>query len=703
MIRIYKSENMDWLSDELWKYNLIDVSYMEFNRDKLERIVSEYFNGKCSYCENSMEFVEVQIDYYRPVNGALNTVDGMFREELYTWLKTDINNLFSICVECNRAKSNRFPVEGEVAAFNASKHELLKEKRLLLNPYRDYPERHFSYSNDGKIYPRTKKGQFTIDVLNLNRASLIEARRIEYIRFEDLCKNYIDSRHGWYIEDIAKEISQESKFTGLKRYILSDLILRGSMEYTEELNESLKGLMTKSEWIYLISNNSNKFIEPRKRKYYDIEKKINHYHVADNEDIPKYFIKQRLIEKIEINNFKIIQDLKIDLTLSKSKDAPWLMLLGENGIGKSTILQAIALALMGERERETIMWQINKDASEYVRHGANQGYIKVHLSGMFEPISLYFNKEWPQFKGRNHQEQRVLLLAYGSTRLLPRNNMEVDPTVTWARIGNLFNPFIPLVHVKEYLLSLNDEDFFNVGRAIKLIMLEDVKIFRDRSKERLFFKLHNSTVELEELSDGYQTVIALATDIMMVMKNRWRSFDAEGIVLIDEIDAHLHPRWNIEIVTRLKKAFPKIQFIATSHNPLSLRGLIDGEVAVLLEDEDKEPYVIQNLPSQEEFNVETLLTSKFFGLYDTMPELNKLFNRYYLLLSNPNRDIDEEVEVQDLKRKLSKYEKVGTTLREQKFYELVDSYIANSKMTNSNKTNEDFKDVIKQAIQYFER
>lgn len=703
MIRIYKSEKIDGLSDELWKYDLIDLSYIEHIGGELERIISECFNGKCSYCENSMEFVEVQIDYYRPVNGALNTVDGMFREKLYTWLKNDVDNLFSICVECNRAKSNRFPVEGEVAVFNASKNELLQEKRLLLNPYRDYPERHFSYSSDGKIYPRTKKGQFTIDVLNLNRPLLIKHRKNEYIRFEDLCRNYIDKRHGWYIEDITKEISQESKFAGLKRYILSDLILQGNMDYTGELGESLKGVMTKSEWIYLFSTNSNKFIEPRKRKYYDVEKEINDYHVADNEDITKYFIKQRLIEKIEIHNFKIIKDFKIDLTLSKSKDAPWLMLLGENGIGKSTILQAIALALMGKRERENILWEINKDAHEYVRNGATEGYIKVYLSGMFEPISLYFNKESPQFRGENHQEQRVLLLAYGSTRLLPRDNMEVDSSVTWARIGNLFNPFIPLVNVKEYLLALNDKEFFNVGRAIESIILEDVKIFRDRSKDLLFFKLHNSIVKLEELSDGYQTVIALATDIMMVMKNRWRSFDAEGIVLIDEIDAHLHPRWNIVIVSRLKKAFPKLQFIASTHNPLSLRGLIEGEIAVLLEGENREPYIIQNLPSQDQFNIEELLTSKFFGLYDTMPEVNRLLNRYYLLLATPNLNEEEKKEVQYLKDELSDYIKVGSTLREQKFYEVVDYYIANSRERHSSLSNKDFKEIIKNTIRHFER
>nr|WP_208751915.1 AAA family ATPase [Bacillus cereus] len=702
MIRIYKSEKMDWLSDELWMSELQDISYIEYNVDKLDFIASECFNEKCSYCENSMEFVEVQIDYYRPVNGALNTVDGIFRENLYTWLKNDVDNLFSICVECNRAKSNRFPVEGEVAVFNASKNELLKEKRLLLNPYRDYPERHFSYSSDGRIYPRTKKGQFTIDVLNLNRTSLIKARRNEYIRFEDLCKGYIDKRHGWYIEDIIREITQKSIFAGLKRYILSDLILRGSMEYTGELDEYLKGIMTKSEWIYLISTNKNNFIEPRKRKYYDVEKKINHYHVAENEDISKYFSKQRLIEKIEIHNFKIIKDLKIDFTLSKSKDAPWLMILGENGIGKSTILQAIALTLMGEREREDILWEINKDARDYVRDGATEGYIKVYLSGMFEPISLYFNKEWSQFRGKNHQEQRILLLAYGSTRLLPRNSMEMDPEITWARVRNLFNPFIPLVHVKEYLLSLNDKDFTNISRSIESILLEDVVIVRNKSKDSLFFRMHNSLFKLEELSDGYQTVIVFAIDIMMVMKNRWRSFDAEGIVLIDEIDAHLHPRWNIEIVSRLKKAFPKIQFIATSHNPLSLRGLIDGEIAVLLEDEDKNPYITQKLPSQKGFNVEVLLTSKFFGLYDTMPELNKLFDRYYLLLSNPEPNSEEKQEIKYLKNKLEKYDKTGTTIREQKFYEVVDEYLAKSRARNPNYNEKDFKKMIKETIEYFE-
>ncbi|MEC5303759.1 AAA family ATPase [Bacillus thuringiensis] len=700
MIRIYKNEKMDWLANEL---SAKELQGMLNEKDESEKLISQCFNGKCSYCENSMELVEIQIDYYRPINGALNTVDGIFHRELYKWLKNDSDNLLSICVECNRAKSNRFPVAGEVAFINASKKELTKEKRLLLNPYRDYPEKHFSYSSDGKIYPRTKKGQITIDTLHLNRDSLIKERMNEYMRFKDICDIYIEKRSGWDIKDVTREIDQGSIFSGLKRYIISNLISNGRISVADELAEHLNGGMVKYESLYVAEKAQDDFIQPRKQKYYEIEKEINSYNVSDDDDISKYFSMQRFIEKIEIKNFKIIKDLKIDLTLSKSKDAPWLMILGENGIGKSSILQAIALALVGEKEREKFLWAIKKTPSDYIRHDASEAYIKIHLSGMQEPISLYFNRNQSGFRGENHQEPRVLLLAYGSTRLLPRDDMGADNKIVWSRIGNLFDPFTPLVHVENYLLSLSDKDFFVVSQAIESVILEDVRVYRDKSRRFLDFRLPNSIVELEELSDGYQTVIALATDIMMVMKNRWRSFDAEGIVLIDEIDAHLHPRWNIEIVSRLKKAFPKIQFIATSHNPLSLRGLIDGEIAVLLEDEEKKPYVIQDLPSQKEFNVETLLTSKFFGLYDTIPELNKLFNRYYLLLSNPNRGEEEEKEVQNLKRKLSKYEKVGTTLREQKFYEIVDSYIANSRMKNSNTSNQDFKDVIKQAIQYFER
>lgn len=730
MIRIYKEKFFDPIYDDFLE-NVAIQKDNYLSSELLAEFMIRYFNGKCSYCEIRMEYLPLEIDFYRPINGSLNPVDGQFYPDHYKWLKNQDENILSICVECKRAKSNRFPVEGTVAAVNSYDSRLWKEKRLLVQPCRDYPEKNFAYDDNGMIYSKNKRGKVTIDVLNLNRSMLMEMRAQVYSEFSNLCYIFSVNQEFGDLEKILQEIKSDSIFAGLKRSILFELvILNDRIPYVKEFEPYFRNIMPQKQLelfsarhnnvdyndnnsnsnnnIYYNGNNSNSnnnidFLNLHNQKtkdYFFRETNNDYYDVTNDNELFKYFGKQRFIEKIEIHNFKSIRDMKIDLTLSKSSDAPWLMLLGENGVGKSSILQAIALTLMGKEQREKI---IKKKPYEYLTKGCNEGFIKIRLSGMQEPISVYLNSNSLEFTGVNHKRPRVLILGYGSTRLLPREDMIHNHEVTWARTENLFNPFIPLVNVREYLLSLNDKDFSNVKKAIESLFLEKVIIDRDQINEEVYFMFANSYSTIEDLSDGYQTIIALATDIMMVMKNRWRNFDAEGIVLIDEIDAHLHPRWNIKIVSRLKRAFPKVQFICTTHNPLSLRGLIDGEIAVLMENEDKEVCIVQNLPNQKEFNVEGLLTSRFFGLHDTIPELNGVFDRYYQLLSNPNPNVEQEEEIERLKNKLSKYEKLGNTLREQKFYEVVDKYLANSRKKNSNLDENDFNNIIKDAIDYFER
>lgn len=86
-----------------------------------------------------------------------------------------------------------------------------------------------------------------------------------------------------------------------------------------------------------------------------------------------------------------------------------------------------------------------------------------------------------------------------------------------------------------------------------------------------------------------------------------------------------------------------------------------------------------------------------------MPDLNELFDRYYLLLSNPSPNERQKEEIKNLQDKLSKYEKVGTTLREQKFYEAVDYYFAQYRKNNVELSDEEFNNIIEDAIKYFER
>lgn len=680
MIRVYKSKWAEpfftgWVSKKSMNYAINNELH---NLDEYYH----YFNNKCVFCESSAPNVKLVVDYYRPVNGAFNIINGQFSEDHYRWLDKNWSNIIVLCVECNRAKSNRFPLEGEFCSFGANDYELVKEKRLLINPFRDFPEKHFLYDQEGTIIPRTKKGEITVEVLNLNRYSLIKERRMEIVNFKNTCKYFTENENNIkIIGEIIKQIKPEAPFVGIKKYFLSKMIADNVIPYIQDFEPYLSVFYRKSSFEKEAVQS-----DVTKMNFINKTKRNDYYDVTDERDIQKYFSKQRFIESVEIKNFKGLKNVMLDLGLSQSKDAPWLMLLGENGRGKSSVLQAISIALMGEQKRREVI----KEAGSFVNNQQSEGSIKIKLTGMLDPIVITFNRESFSFNGINHIDPRVLILSYGSTRLLPRENKNETFKLSWARIENLFDPFVPLVDVENYLTWLREEDFIIVKDAIEALFMEKVNITRNTATKDINFQFPNSVVKLESLSDGYKTIIALATDIMMVMKNRWRSYDAEGIVLIDELDAHLHPKWSIEIVRKLRKAFPKIQFIATTHNPLTLRGLLKNEVVVMLEDNEKETTILHNLPEQKGMMIEDILTSKYFGLYDTLPELNEVFHEYYKLLANPDPSIEQESRIAGLKEMLGDYDRLGSTKRDQMFYEAIDRYIAKEKEVNKESTKESF-------------
>jgi predicted ATP-binding protein involved in virulence len=152
---------------------------------------------------------------------------------------------------------------------------------------------------------------------------------------------------------------------------------------------------------------------------------------------------------------------------------------------------------------------------------------------------------------------------------------------------------------------------------------------------------------------------------------------ADGLVLLDEIGAHLHPRWKLRIVDSLRNAFPRMQFLATTHEPLCLRGLEDGEVAVLKKTQNNRVYMVTNLPSISGMQVEQLLTSEHFGLSSTIdPELEEAFDRYYELLRIRKPGPQEEQELDELREFLARRRVLGTTRRERLMLEAIDSHLA---------------------------
>jgi predicted ATP-binding protein involved in virulence len=174
---------------------------------------------------------------------------------------------------------------------------------------------------------------------------------------------------------------------------------------------------------------------------------------------------------------------------------------------------------------------------------------------------------------------------------------------------------------------------------------------------------------LERMSEGYKALLAMTVDIVRELMGQWSNLeDARAVVLIDEIETHLHPRWKMQVMSALRRAFPKVTFIATTHDPLCLRGLDDGEVAVLVRDERQNVDTLRDLPSVKGLRAEQLLTSDYFGLSSTAdPETEAKISRYANLLTDSERDRSPEAnaELREVEADLSRTLVVGDTAVEQ--------------------------------------
>ncbi len=150
----------------------------------------ELFSGKCAYCETRYTAVHpVDIEHYRPKAAVVH--DSDLRKPGYYWLAADWENLLPSCIDCNRSrrhrsidlaldptvsgKANLFPISNENKRAEYPDEER-HERRLILDPCRDQPDKHFTFAEDGLILSRTSKGTKSIEVYGLNRVELVEER-----------------------------------------------------------------------------------------------------------------------------------------------------------------------------------------------------------------------------------------------------------------------------------------------------------------------------------------------------------------------------------------------------------------------------------------------------------------------------------------------------------------------------------------------
>lgn len=651
------------------------------------QIIASTFHGKCAFCESKVDLDSSgSIENFRPKSGT--RTGEIFLKDHYWWLAYQWENLYLSCYVCSKHKRDLFPLEDEATrcAVNAPWPEVQQEKNLLLDPCHDDIEEHLQFTVDGTVTPLSGRGKITIELLGLNRIELVDKRKLACTDLRTFLEPLTDIGSEATTSQILstfKELFEGNstrEFIAPLRVVFANWYLEAidSLPDTSAKEDLMKSLLPNFQFDAILD--LLKIAAKGILKNFGID--------FDNT------LRGFSIKEIEIVNFKSISKLKLSILPSNAIEGreAWLLLLGDNGIGKSSILQAIAIALCDKDKLEALQL----DPLDILQNGKRKGHVKIFSYEQDQPIEVHFDRRGI------YSELAIpptFILAYGSTRLLPKGQLKARQNDGKVNIGNLFDYSLALSDVNEWLNSLNPElrDAKVFPALFDLLDLaEGNRIFLKKGKMVIFDGQDDNPIE--QISDGFKSVIALACDIMKTLSSDVALYHAiQGVVLIDELGNHLHPRWRMKIASALRRAFPKLQFIVSTHEPLCLRGLSYGEVGVLVLDEKGDVHVLDKeiLPDHNLLRVDQLLTSDLFGLINTLDEnTEKKYEDYYKLLSikKEDRTSAEQSKIQEYTKVLSEKEQIGNTPQLQAIYEFVNESFAKKLIREGFQTKQEIKD-----------
>ncbi len=339
------------------------------------------------------------------------------------------------------------------------------------------------------------------------------------------------------------------------------------------------------------------------------------------------------LKKLKIQNVRCFDAFEFEFEPPEFDAGQWTILLGDNGVGKSTILRSIALATSDERVAWTLLDNLG---GNWIRQGVD-AVANVHLHTNLDDWHQHYQRG--SRKGETMVEgvsgATPMVLAYGTGRgtalggpdRAVRLEAQTEGRQTLFYQGNL-------VHAETWLKNMAfaateseyNKDYFAAVTKTLVGLLPGIDQLSVNSEGVWARGPNVGKVPLSALSDGFLTTLGWTLDMIA----RWAylaqqndtPLDGEfchqmtGLVLIDELDLHLHPRWQSEIVSRLRQTFPRLSFVATTHNPLTLRGARKGEIQVL-ERIDGQTSVRQ-IDIRPGLRADELLTGSWFGLSHTL-------------------------------------------------------------------------------------
>jgi len=364
--------------------------------------------------------------------------------------------------------------------------------------------------------------------------------------------------------------------------------------------------------------------------------------------------------------------------------------IGVNGSGKSTVLEAIVSSLQTlvsfSKDRDELPWYIfnrldvtngHTEASWRVEMNGPEGKeglyrISVRLSNEYEatigPVTGYGGNEMALQKWLSSAifdaKQKIPVMAYyRGTKLNTQeyNFDDRDPrfldrrqaymgafnvSVDYNSIANYYNHIVNIQNGE----AIRRKDIYyrspsviayeeGVGEFLSVLnggeAIGKIELSYEANQQIIVYRKKEQTLLLSQLSAGEKAVIGLAMDLIYrcVAANGHlpAPLHSEGIVLIDEIELHLHPRWQANIIKALTTTFPNIQFIISTHAPLVINQLKDNQVFALRKDG-----ITPGTRMQETYGMDaSAVITNIMGAPSRPPEVSKRLDEVAKLLDDP--------------------------------------------------------------------
>lgn len=439
---------------------------------------------------------------------------------------------------------------------------------------------------------------------------------------------------------------------------------------------------------------------------------------ATDASAPAYFL------SLTVENVRCFGSPAQTLDLSDGNGRPkqWTIILGDNGVGKTTLLRSLVMLVVNvsASSPESIVGRafasgrIGNHGSvwqwEPYRNPLHASVMSVS-SSHFVGVKLREDKRG-SFGGfkvvRDATESHkgivkltdapadFFCIGYGAARRMSETSLA--ETDVEDAVANLFSDDITLLNAEEWLLRADYAAYVEKmtpggnKRVVErrkqveeslLRLLPDIEEVRfgkvgkfgaEMYKRGVDFKTPYGWIHLQELSLGYKTLIAWVVDFAARMFDRYpdspNPLAEPAVCLVDEIDLHLHPTWQRKLIGYLTELFPNTQFIVTAHSPLVVQAATDANIVVLRREGDH--VVIDNsVESLKGWSVDQILTSELYGLESARPrEYDGMLAERGRLLSKSRLTKKDRARLQELEAEVDKLP-VGRTPEDIKAMEII--------------------------------